>query len=76
MLKRDGSVWTAGRNIYGALGDESKTDSTRFKKVIDSGVKAVATGYSHTAVLKQDGSVWATGRNHLGQLGDGTTTDR
>ena len=61
----------------GQLGiEKSTTQSTEFKKVISSGVKAVAAGYAHTMALKQDGSVWATGWNNYGQLGDGTKTDR
>ena len=75
-LKQDGSVWAAGRNSNGQLGDGSKDDRNRFVKVMSSGAANVAAGGYHSIVLKQDGSVWATGFNKYGQLGDGTTTDQ
>ena len=76
ILKADGSVWGAGWNSHGQLGDGTTTDRHEFVKVIDSGATAIATGYQHSLVLKADGSVWAVGSNSYGQLGDGTTTDR
>ena len=76
LLKQDGSVWAAGRNQYGQLGDGSDTDRKSFVKVMSRGAKAVAAGGYHSMVLKEDGSVWATGWNEFGQLGDGSTSDR
>ena len=73
VLKQDGSVWAAGRNNHGQLGDGSRTDRKTFVKVISSGVVDVTAGGYHSMVLKEDGSVWATGWNEYGQLGDGTT---
>ena len=75
ITKTDGSVWATGKNKFGQLGDGSTKDRHSFAQVIPSGVKAVATGDSHSMVLKQDGSVWATGKNDNGQLGDGSTTE-
>ena len=76
VLKQDGSVWVAGRNCNGQLGDGSKTDRGSFVKVISGGAADVAAGGHHSMVLNEDGSVWATGWNEYGQLGDGTTTER
>ena len=76
VLTQDGSVWAAGRNNQGQLGDGTTTERHSFVKVIPGGVTAVAAGGHHTMVLKQDGSVWATGFNGYGQLGDGSKTDR
>ena len=76
VLKQDGSVWAAGRNYNGQLGDGSRSDRKSFVNVMSSGAADVAAGGSHSMVLKQDGSVWTTGYNEYGQLGDGTTTDR
>ena len=73
VLKQDGSVWTAGLNRSGQLGDGSASLKTSFVQVVSSGAKAIAAGSFHSMVLKQDGSVWATGENKYGQLGDGTT---
>ena len=75
FIKTDGTLWAAGTNDYGQLGDGSTVD--RLSPVqVASQVKAVACGASHSLILKTDGTLWATGLNNHGQLGDGTTTDR
>ena len=76
VLKQNGSVWGAGRNIVGQLGIGHRNDWLTFVEMIASGGKAVTAGGEHSLVVKQDGSVWATGRNDFGQLGDGTTIGR
>ena len=81
-LKSGGTVWAAGRNDYGQLGDGTTTDRSNPVQVVDGsgnpliGMVGVAAGSSYTVYLKGDGTVWAAGRNHFGQLGDGTTTNR
>ena len=74
-LKNDGTVLTWGSNVYGQLGNGTKTGSSVPIAVIND-VKAIAAGGGHTVALKTDGTVWAWGRNNYGQLGDETTTDR
>jgi alpha-tubulin suppressor-like RCC1 family protein len=71
ILKADGSVWAAGYNIWGQLGNGNTTNSSTFIQVIPSGVVAIAAGGGYSLILKTDGSVWATGRNYSGELGDG-----
>ena len=73
VLKQDGSVWAAGGNYNGQLGDGSKTDRNSFVEVMSDGAATIAAGGYHSMVLKQDGSVWTTGSNEYGQLGDGST---
>jgi len=82
-LKNDGTVWTWGYNLYGQLGDGTKTNRSTPVQVLGTGgaglltgVTAIAGGGPHTTVLKNDGTVWAWGHNRYGQLGDGTTIDR
>ena len=80
-LKSDGTVWAAGRNTYGQLGDGTTTDSSNPVQVTNadgtglSGVVGISAGSSHTVYLMSDGTVWAVGSNGNGQLGEGTTTD-
>ncbi len=78
VLLSDGSVWGAGDNYCGQLGDGATAQSHNWKSVIPSGggVIQVATGSEHSLALKSDGSVWATGNNRSGQLGDGTTVNK
>ena len=81
-LKGDGTVWAAGRNHFGQLGDGTTTNRTNPVQVVDvsgnplSGVVGVSAGVNHTVYLKGDGTVWAVGHNADGRLGDGTTTNR
>ena len=72
VLRRDGSVWAAGGNNYGQIGDASTTSKASFVQILPAGVKAIAAGGYHSIVLKKDGTVWATGGNDYGQLGDGS----
>ena len=72
-LKRDGSLWAWGWNIYGELGDrtyEIRNAPVRIGK--DNDWEAVFTGNNHTLAIKRDGSLWAWGDNPEGQLGNGT----
>ena len=76
VLKDDGSLWAAGYNQFGSVGDGTNVHKTSFVKVIDGFVADVDAGRHHTMVIKTDGSLWATGYNNQGQLGDGTVTNR
>ena len=68
ILMTDGSVWTCGENLYGALGDGTTTDQHTAEQVIAGGVQAVGAGTYHSVALKTDGSLWAWGDNYTGQL--------
>lgn len=81
VIKEDGSLWTAGANTYGQLGNgtdglgESESsdigdsaDSTEFVKVLDN-VKAVYAGYLSTFAIDGSDALWVWGWNEGGQLG-------
>ena len=57
ILKQDNSVWSAGMNTHGQLGDGSRTDKDSFVQAISGHAKAVAAGAEHSLVVLQDGSV-------------------
>ena len=77
-IKTDGSLWTWGRDYFGALGSGGVGDSGSgpFKyrctptKVLDD-VVAVSCGAAHTAAIQSDGSLWMWGNNSHGELGLG-----
>jgi len=71
----DGSLWTAGANDRGQLGDGSTADSNRFIHIMD-GIVAASAGHFHSMAVGADGTLWAWGDNSDGLLGDGTTEDR
>merc|ERR1719506_1903714 len=76
-VKKDGSVWGAGYNVHGELGDGTKTSRKEFvKSNIESGAVYVSAGSNHAVVLKNDGSLWATGHNTYGSVGDGTNVHK
>ncbi|MFB3902384.1 MAG: 5'-nucleotidase C-terminal domain-containing protein [Acidobacteriota bacterium] len=76
-LRKDGTVWSWGRNAYGQLGDG--TNLTRRAPVQVKGipkVRQVAAGQLHALAVVEDRSVWGWGANECGQLGDGATVDQ
>jgi alpha-tubulin suppressor-like RCC1 family protein len=85
-LKSDNTVWAAGRNSDGQLGNGTTANKTpnpvqvqNENGTVFSGVASISAGkgafYAHTVYSKSDGTVWAAGRNNAGQLGDGTEND-
>ena len=72
VLGKDGSVWAAGRNDYGQLGDGFMLPKSIFVRVVSTDAQFVVAGGWSSMIIKRDGSLWATGANDYGQLGDGT----
>ena len=76
IIKTDNTLWGAGWNVFGQLGDGT-TDTAKIIPVqVMTDVMEVSGGRRHSQILKTDKTLWATGRNNFGQLGDGTNTDR
>ena len=63
-LKSDGTVWAAGKNTYGQLGDGTTTQRSNPVQVTNadgtglSGVVGISASLTHTVYLKSDGTVW------------------
>ena len=77
-LARNGTVWAAGANFNGEIGNGTSEFGPYFTPLQVQGlsdITAVAAG-SHSMALKSDGTVWAWGGNYFGNLGDVTTTNR
>lgn len=76
-LKKNGTVWAWGSNLYGALGNASTNPSlTPVQVLLLTGVTKISAGGWHSVALKNDGTVWTWGWNTDGQLGDGTFVDK
>lgn len=82
VLKKDGTLWSAGSNRAGQLGDGTFTDrSIPVQIAVDvktaSAFQASRSWYGlHAMYIKSDGSLWAMGFNVSGQLGDGSNASR
>ena len=75
-LKRDGTVWTWGRNDRGQLGTGSfqgKNDPVQVKGEEGVGylqnIVSVCAGREHNLALDAAGRIWGWGRNSQGELG-------
>ncbi len=77
-IKTDGTLWSWGRNIFGALGvNDTVSRSTPVQEFTSStNWKQVGGGDYHTAAIKTDGTLWSWGRNTNGQIGDNTGANR
>jgi len=82
VILNDGTLWGAGYNAWGQLGDGGTTESTYFKRVgsITGVTKMVASGYSGTGIvctaLTTSGQVYTWGYNAHGAIGNGNTTNQ
>ena len=75
-LLADGSVWCAGRDDHGQLGDGSTTSTLAAVQVSGlTGATAVTAGRRHSCAIA-GGLAYCWGSNDGGQIGDGTMTDR
>jgi len=75
-VKTDGTLWTWGRNFYGALGLGNTTNYSSPKQVgALTGWSNVYSGGSWMMALKTDGTLWGWGGGGFGNLGLGNTTN-
>ena len=63
VLKKDGTVWGTGGNIYGPLGNHGYGDKAIQWGLIKEGAVAIATGSSHSLAIDSGANLWIWGRN-------------
>ena len=76
IVKEDGSLWAAGQNGRGQLGNGTTEDHDIWVKVVDANATKVYASSHSSMFLKNDGTLWGMGDNGAGQLGDANTTNR
>lgn len=83
VILNDGTLWAAGDNSWGQLGDGSTTDSSYFKRVgtMTGIIKMVASGAGPgygivCTALTSSGQVYTWGYNAHGAIGNGNTTNQ
>ena len=75
-----GNLYCWGRNDYGQLGDETRTNRTYAVEALGN-VTSMTVGPYHTCAVRESqainglSEIYCWGRNESGQLGDGTDTD-
>jgi alpha-tubulin suppressor-like RCC1 family protein len=80
VILDDGSVYGAGANTYGQLGNGSTSASpisTPVKMNLPAGIRAqtIQSGIGTTVILTDEGKIYTVGNNANGQLGDGSTVN-
>lgn len=73
-IKTDGTLWTWGEVVYGALGNNLQTSSPT--QITSYTWKNFSLGKHHTLAVKSDGTLWAWGLNNYKQLGNGTNVNQ
>lgn len=81
IKKADGTIWGAGANDFGALGDGTVVSKSSWTQLTALGTNTTKLfnlgGYvGNTFALKADGTIWACGYNGYGSLGDGTAVSK
>ena len=76
-LRADGTLWAWGYNVYGQLGNATRTGTNSPTptptQVGTERYTHLAAGFQHSLGLRADGTLWAWGYNISGQLGNGGT---
>ena len=76
-IKQDGTLWTWGRNNYGMLGLNSRTDYSSPVQVPGTTWSTLNRGNYRSAAIKTDSTAWVWGSNsYSGELGLNDRTDR
>ncbi|HLY08330.1 MAG TPA: RCC1 repeat-containing protein [Planctomycetota bacterium] len=69
-LRSDGTVWSFGNNVYGALGNPVNLASTTPVQVQGlSGAIQIAAGITHSMARLSNQTVWLWGQNQYDELG-------
>ncbi len=72
FIKPDNTLWVAGYNFNGQLGNLISNYNDHFIKITED-VKSLNIGDVQSMIIKSDNSLWAAGKNSSGQLGNGST---
>lgn len=74
ILKKDGTVWSFGCNLYGQLGNRGTQNSPKNSLVLQvpdlENIQMIAAGFRHSLALSKDGTVYMWGGSIARDAGD------
>ena len=77
-IKKDGTLWAWGCNVYGQVGDKTIIDRSSPVQEASStttwDLMVYGTGGAHVLATKTDGTLWSWGNNGAFKLGNGDAT--
>jgi alpha-tubulin suppressor-like RCC1 family protein len=76
ILRKDGTLWAAGRNLDNKFGMATKDEANFSAVKVLERVVSVATGINHALAVTDDGTLWAAGSNVHKQFGNASTGKR
>ena len=77
-IRTNGTAWTWGVALCGALGDNTLVNKSSPVSVVGGFTNwcQISAGSYSTAAIRSNGTLWAWGRNTVGRLGDNTTINK
>lgn len=76
-IKKDGSLWAWGNNVFGQLGDGTEVFKTSPVRIgTDNDWVQVAAGDDHSMAIKSNGTLWGWGTSIHGAFGDSTVSQK
>ena len=75
-MKSDGTLWGAGKNNAGELGQIGDDSNIFIQLGADTDWIKVKSAYDATFAIKSDNSLWAWGNNENGVIGNGIIQER
>lgn len=79
VIGSDGNAYMAGRNDFGAIGNNTRIHvASPIRYAIPAGKTVIDAGTSsyYVHVITADKEIWGSGTNWNGNIGDGTTAER
>lgn len=67
--KSDGTLWSWGENVWGAIGDGTVINRSSPVQIPGTAWRFIRGGADGAAATKTDGTLWIWGRNNTGGLG-------
>jgi alpha-tubulin suppressor-like RCC1 family protein len=72
-IKNDNTLWLAGQNYTGSLGNNTTSSASSFVQTSVGGTWNYVAAGGQVIAIKSDGTLWGWGTNYYGQVGNGNS---